>query len=198
MEQVLDKVMIENAEKQRHNSMISERYRQLFDAVEDQLSTPVVEENAYVSTVVEAPVVESTPIVEQAPTVTEYTPSTLASSVFTAEKFERMENAIERDTFVAPAQPATVTKAETATETRYSLTPLAKVVMAVFTLVVITMLAFIGVNSQTIQRKSVRLKNLEEKKQELVEKNEEIQRHIQELQTEESIIERATEAGLIG
>ena len=59
------------------------------------------------------------------------------------------------------------------------------------------MLTLIGANTATIQRKTIKLRNLEEKKQELMEKNDEIQRRIQELQTEESIIERATQAGLL-
>ena len=90
-------------------------------------------------------------------------------------------------------KPVTVAKKEAS----YSLTPFAKAAMAVFTAVVVIMLALISVNTQTIQRKTLRLKNLEEKKQELMERNEEIKRYIEELQTEESIVERATEAGLL-
>ncbi len=200
MQTVLDRKTIENAEKEKHNAMINERYRRLLDAVEDQMSAPVEPQQSYAPVFTpEAPVShDTTPVVEQTPTVTEYAPSTLAASLFTAEKFERLN--VEQQPVVAPApqtQVRTAPKAATSVEARYSLTPLAKVVMAVFTMIVVAMLVFIGLNSHTIQTKKLRLKNLEEQKQELQEKNAEIQRYIQELQTEESIIQRATEAGLL-
>ena len=192
-------------EEERHNAMISERYRKLLNAIDDQYSseTPVVTQNAYAPVYTqEAPVsVDNTPTMEQVPQVTEYAPSQpsqVAASVFTAEKFDRMA---EADDFVsAPVvneAPKTVVRAATAAQVSYSLTPLAKIVLAAFTVLVTLMLTFIGINSQIIQRKTLRLKNLEEKKQELMERNEEIQRYIAELQTEESILQRATEAGLI-
>ncbi len=187
MNTVLEKTKIENAEKEQHNAMINERYRQLLDAVEDQFSTLAqTEYNA-------APAKEETPAVAQTPSVKEYTPSALASSLFTAERFERIEELQEKK---APEVKAVVKAAPTSVA-QYSLTPLAKAAMAIFTLLVIAMLALIGINSQIIQRKSVRLKNLEEQKQELMEQNEEIKRYIEELQTEESIIQRAIEAGLL-
>ncbi len=193
MKTVLERETIESTEKERHNAMINERYRKLLDAVEDQVSTPT--ENVYASTrEVEAPALDT-----MQPTVTTYAPTALASSVFTAEKFERLEGFGETkaQTPVVVARPQEVTRTSTATAAHYSLTPLAKIAMAVFTLLVVAMLVLIGVNSRIIHRKTVRLQNLEEKKQELMEKNAEIQRRIQELQTEESIIERATQAGLL-
>ena len=75
---------------------------------------------------------------------------------------------------------------------------MAKAAIAIFAATVVGLLALIGVNSMSIKRKNIRLRNLEEKKQELMERNGEIQQYIDELQTEESIIERATEAGLLG
>ncbi len=201
METVLERNTIENAEKQKHNAMINERYRRLLDAVEDQVSTPVkpAETTHAPAYTPETPAYDTMPVAEQTPVVREYAPSQLAASVFTAEKFQRLEGFAEAPAQnIAPVQQATASvKTTTAPAVRYSLTPLAKLVMAIFTLVVVVMLTLIGVNSQAIQRKSIRLKNLEEKKQELMEKNEEIQRYIQELQTEESIIERATNAGML-
>ncbi len=197
METVLEKqTMIENAEKEKHNAMINERYRRLLDAVEDQMSAPVETGSVY------APAyVSETPTVEQEPTVTEYAPSAVASSVFTAEKFERLGGITQQNTqavsIPVAAQPRTITKIETATAARYSLTPLAKIAMAVFTLVVVAMLTLIGINSQILRRKSIRLKNLEQKKEQLLEQKDELQRRIQELQTEENIIERATAEGLL-
>ena len=202
MSTVLERNTVEAMEKEKHNAMIGERYRKLLSAVEDQHSTemPVTtSERAYSPAyTVEAPSytpIDDTPVLEQIPEVKEYTPSALASSVFTTEKFERMVGGEAVDTFkptyVAPVKPKTVS------EVHYSLTPLAKIAMVAFTAVVTIMLACIGANTQTIRTKSLRLKNLEEQKQELIERNEEIQRRIAELQTEESIIERATEAGLL-
>ncbi len=194
MNAVLERNTVENVEEQQHNAMISERYRRLLDAVEDQFSTPVVEQNAYAPTVLapKAPVLDETPTLEQAPTVTEYSP------VFTTEKFERIEEytAAQARPAVA-AQEKAIVKAAPSAVAHYSLTPLAKVAMAVFTMVVVAMLVLIGINSQLISQRRIRIKNLEEQRQELIERNEEIQRRIEELQTEESIIERAEQAGLL-
>ncbi len=191
MNTVLERNTIESTEQEQHNAMIGERYRKLLDAVEDQLSTPVVEENAYVATTYapQAPVLDETPTLEQAPTVTEYAP------VFTTKKFEQIENT---QATVAPVEETrAVVKAAPTAVAQYSLTPLAKIVMAAFALVVTAMLVLIGINSYLINQRSIRIQNLEEKKQELMERSEELQLRIQELQTEESIIERATQAGLL-
>jgi cell division protein FtsL len=184
-------------EAQKHNAMIKERYRRLQNALADQFAavenavhaeTPVKEEGvSYIN-----PSEVNTAVLEQEPTVTEYI-SPMASALFTTEKFERLT--VEEP--VRQVAPTPIAQAVVSTQAQYSLSPLAKVVMAVFTAVVVIMLALIGMNTQTIQRKSLRLKNLEEKKQELIERNEEVQRYIEELQTEESIIKRATEAGLL-
>ena len=202
MSTLLERKTLVTTEEERHNAMISERYRKLLNAIDDQYSseTPVVTKNASAPAyTIEAPVyapVESTPVVEQVPQVTEFAPSQVAASVFTAEKLDRVAEDFA-PTMVVNEAPKTVVKAATVAQVSYSLSPLAKVVLAVFTALVVVMLTFIGINSQTIQRKTLRLKNLEEKKQELMERNEEIQRYIAELQTEESIVQRATEAGLI-
>ncbi len=196
MEGLLERNTIETTEKERHNAAINERYRQLFDTVEEQLASPVQE--AYAPTYAPAPSFDTMPEVEQSPAVATYAPSALAASVFTAEKFERVES-FEREQAVAPveATPTAIVKAKPSAVVQYALTPFAKMAMAVFTLVVIAMLTLIGVNSQIIRQKSIRLQNLEEKKQELMEKNEEIQQYIRELQSEQSILQRAEQAGLL-
>lgn len=206
MKGLLERNTVEITEEERHNAAIKERYRKLFDAVEDQLAS-VQEETAQTTyapmepSYTETPTFAPAPVVEQEPTVTEYRPSQLAASVFTAEKFERLASFEEKQAS-APVQaleikPATVTKAAAATATQYSLTTMAKVVMALFTLVVVAMLTLIGINSQIIARKSMQLDALEAQKQELVATKGEIQARIRELQTEESILERAKAAGLI-
>jgi cell division protein FtsL len=201
MKTLFDKNTQEDQERALHNSKINERYREILGTVEGQFGTEEPEMN--VAPVLDAPIVETrpnAPAVEQTPRVTEYTPTGPAASLFTTETLDRMSSQPVEDTFaptVIMPQAVEAVAPVVEKEATYSLTPMAKVVMAVFAATVIIMLALIGVNSQTIQRKSIRLKNLEEKKQELVERNEEVQRYIAELQTEESILQRATEAGIL-
>ena len=205
MNTLLDRNTQEDQERTLHNSMINERYKNLLGIVEEQFQeAPTVNATQTYAPVEEAPVVETThnaPATEQVPHVTEYTPTGIAASLFTTETLDRIAPPQHvEDTFaptvIMPKERVAVTPV-VEKEATYSLTPMAKLVMAAFTALVVIMLALIGVNSYTIQRKSIRLKNLEEKKQELMERNEEIQRYIDELQTEESIIERATQAGLL-
>ena len=196
MNTLFDKNTQEDQERKLHNSKINERYKEILGTVEGQFGKEETETTATYSPVMDAPA----PTVEQAPRVTEYTPNGVAASLFTTETLDRMAAKPVEDTFaptVIMPQAVEVATPVMEKEASYSLTPMAKVVMAVFTAVVVIMLALIGMNTQTIQRKSLRLKNLEEKKQELIERNEEVQRYIEELQTEESIIKRATEAGLL-
>lgn len=205
METVLDRNTIETPSadvlaKEKHNAMINERYRRLLSAEDDQFSTrqPVFTAQ---TTEYAAPVTE-TPVTEQAPQVTEYVRSEVASSVFSAEKFDRLEGFGETNAyapaFVAPAQPVAVEKPVVKTSASYALTPFAKLAIAIFTVVVVAMLSLIAVNSYTIRIKNVRLQNLEEKKQELLEKNEEIQRRIAEAKSEERILEYAQSQGMLG
>ncbi len=191
MNTVLERNTIENVEKEQHNAMISERYRKLLDAVEDVFSAPVEEEKKLSSTLFapQAPTLDGTPSVEQTPTVTEF------SSVLTQEKLERLEEIAKP--IAAEATKAVVKAAPVHAAARYSLTPLAKALMAAFTALVVVMMLLIGINSHTISEKKIQIRNLEEKKQELIERSEELQRRIQELQTDESVIQRAQDAGLL-
>ncbi len=196
MNTVLERNTLDDVQQQQHNSMISERYRKLLDAVEDVFSAPAAEEKAQEAPlhVSQAPVLNDTPAVEQKPTVTEYAP------VFTTEKFARVEEFQREEKVATPAvdtQTKAVVKAAPTAVAQYSLTPFAKVAMAIFTLLAIAMLALIGVNSHLLSQRKIRLKNLEEKREELLERSEELQSYIQELQTEESILQRAEQAGLL-
>ncbi len=196
MGMVLDRQAIENAEKEQHNAGISDRFARIFDTVAEQFGTPEIQENQREATTYATPArVSETPEMEQTPIVRDYAPSALAASVFSTDKFEQIEE-FRREERVQIAPPQVVAKEAVAE--KYTLTPLAKVALAIFTLLVIAMLALIGVNSQILQRKSVQLRNLEQTKERLTEENEEIQRYIRELQSEESIMQRASEAGLLG
>ena len=205
MNTLFDRNTQEDQERALHNSKINERYKEILGTVEGQFGKEETVTNTVqtYAPVLDTPTVEThsnAPAIEQTPRVTEYTPTGVAASLFTTETLDRIGAKPVEDTFaptVIMPQPVQVATPIMEKEATYSLTPMAKVVMAVFTAVVVIMLALIGVNSQTIQRKSLRLKNLEEKKQELIERNEEMQRYIADLQTEESIVERATQAGLL-
>ena len=186
---------------QKHNEKINENFLKL--KLEKFYEGQFEEETQETPVATEA-VVEETPLyisptntarLEQLPTVTEY-PSPTAAAVFTAQKFETVNANLE--TPVAPVEMATPVRAmESVTAVSYALTPLAKVIMAAFTLVVVAMLAIICMNTQIIRQKSIRIQNLEEKKQQLLEQSQEIQRRIEAAQSEETIRQYAIENGMI-
>lgn len=186
-------------EAQRHNAMINERYRRLQNAEADQFSEQNTEEQRVTETAQANVAAQETPLyisplnaaLEQTPVVTEYV-SAAASAVFTTEKFEAVKG------YDAPVEITAPVKAtETTVEARYALTPLAKIVMAVFTFVVIAMLTMICINTHIIRQKNVRIKNLEEKKEQLLEQSEEIQKRIEAARSEESIRQYAEANGMI-
>lgn len=192
--------LTEQEEAQKHNAMINERYLRLQNAVADQFSNETIAEDTNVNA--EA-VVEEKPLyispsnvasLEQVPSVTEYVAPT-AAALFTTQKFEAVQ-AYEQAN-ATPVEFAAPTKAtETVEEVHYSLTPLAKIVMAVFTFVVVAMLTLICVNTHIIRQKKIQLKNLEQKKEQLMEQSEEIQRRIEAARSEEAIRQYALENGL--
>ena len=202
MELVRERQMTQevSTEREAHNAQISERYRRLQSAEADQFAA---ENSAAVATQTEAPLYYSpasdTPAMQQTPAVTDYVRESAVSSVFTAEKFDRMEGFATEETMMAPtyAEPVYEQATATAAVERYALTPLAKIVMAIFTIVVVAMLAMIGVNSRIISQKKLQVKNLEQKREQLVERHEEIQNRIEVAQSEESIRAWAESQGMV-
>jgi len=191
--------LTEAEEAQKHNAMINERYRRLQNAVADQFSEENTEEQRVTETAQADSKLQETPLYispsnvafEQTPVVTEYV-SAAASAVFTTEKFEAVKG------YEVPVEISAPVKAtETEVEAHYGLTPLAKIVMAVFTFVVIAMLSMICINTHIIRQKNVRIKNLEEKKEQLLEESEEIQRRIEAARSEESIRQYAEANGMV-
>ena len=184
-------------EAQKHNAMIKERYRRLQNAVADQFAavenavqteTPVKEESVtYIS-----PSAVNTAVLEEEPTVTEYI-SPAANALFTTEKFERMT--VEEP--VRQAAPTPVAAAVVSTQAQYSLSPLAKVVMAVFTFVIVAMLTMICVNTHLLSQKRIKIQNLEEKKEQLMQQYDDIQRRIEAAQSEEAIRDYALSQGMV-
>ena len=184
------------AEKaQKHNDSINENFEKIKNLVHAQFDEEEIEDVAteeVVDVVEEAPLYISPANVtklEQAPLVTEYAAPTMETTVAT-QTYEMPQSNVE---MVTPP----VQEMERATQTVYSLTPLAKVVMAAFTCVAIAMLSLIAMNTQIIRQKKMRIQNLEEKKQQLVEKSQEVQRRIEAAQSEEAIRQYALENGIV-
>lgn len=206
-------IQLNNAElaAQQHNAQISERYRRLQNAVADQFASEIYAEpvRASVSTLERtaytAPV-QDAPVVEQKPEVTDYVNEQATSSVFTAGRFNSVQMGNEATmsvttvapTYIAPViEQAPATAIEVGTKEQYALTPLAKVAMAVFAVVVVGMMSLIGVNSSIISQKKMKIKNLEKQRQQLIDQHEEIQSRIEIAQSEETIMQWAQEQGLV-
>ena len=190
----LQKAEVEKA--QRHNELINENFLKIKNLVHAQFDEDEVQD--VVETVEE--VVEETPLyispanvtnLERAPIVTEYA-SPMATAVFTAQKYEIAKENTQPVEYTAPVQAT-----ERAVEVSYALTPLAKVIMAAFTFVVVAMLALICMNTQIIRQKSIRIQNLEEKKQQLLNQVDEIESRIAAAQSKETILQYALENGII-
>ena len=63
--------------------------------------------------------------------------------------------------------------------------------------VIVAMLTMICINTQIIRQKKIQLKNLEQKKEQLMEQSEEIQRRIEAARSEETIRQYAVENGIL-
>ena len=213
MELVLDRPTttqsVETNEAQEHNALIKERYRKLQSTEADQFATPSHTANTYQTATVNpqastvyAPMFGSTATVEQTPHVTEYVRH-MESTLFTTEKFEKVENEVSQETvptFVADVTtnaPAMTTAIAPATREGYGLNSFAKFMLGVFAAVVVCTMTMICVNTAKIQQKTIRLRNLEEKRQELIEKNEEIERRIADAKSEETIRQYAESQGMV-
>ena len=197
-------------EAQKHNAHIRERYQRLQNAEATQFAQSVAEKEVarVAAPVAEEPVfvpVFTQPVatVEQAPQITEFVSARRESPVFTTEKLDRaLENSAVRQemapTLVKPVYaPTPVATVSVAAEAQFTLSAAAKVVLAVFVAVVVAMLTLICVNSQIIQQKSIKIRNLEEKKEELMNQSEELQRRIDAAQSRETIEEYAKSQGMI-
>ena len=205
-------VAVEQEAERLHNAMIKERYRRLQNAEADQFAEKTVSATSYEvrasvlapeRPAYSAPVVDA-PLTEQTPTVTEFVRTRIETPVFTTEKFNAIQDTTREEIAFQtaqkpvemPAQLAAPT-ASVALEAQYSLSAFAKKAMAVFGAVVVAMLSIICVNTQIIQRQSIKLRNLEQKKEQLMEANEELQSRIANAKSEETILEYAQSQGMI-
>ncbi len=212
----LERVETMQAEKvaQEHNALIKERYRRLQAAEAEQFST-VTENVAAQQTPrasvlmpeAPAPVFNDAPAMEQTPYVTEFVHARVEEPVFTTEKFNGIQQAEAvavaptiMATPVAPAMQVNVyapTQAAVETEAQYTFSAMAKKICLAFAATATIMLSVIGINSGIMRRNNVRLRNLEEQEQSLIERNEELQQRIEAATSEETIIQFAQENGMI-
>ena len=202
-------------EAQKHNAQIRERYNRLLSAEADQLAsetyaqTPVQEVRASVlapeAPTYVSPVTADTPVLEQVPQVTEFVREQVTSSVFTTEKFERLQEnnpvmnsavaEVIAPTYVAPVFQSAATAAMEMEQ--YSLSSFAKKVIAGVGAAVIAMVSLIGINTQVINNKKAELRQLRSRQQELENNNASIQEEI-ELATSEDTIRAWAEQQING
>ncbi|MBQ8296031.1 MAG: hypothetical protein IJX87_06335 [Clostridia bacterium] len=224
-ERAATEISVETQEAQAHNAQIRERYLKLQSmeatqfASEDTVYAPTKTRDVYVeqqNTSTYMPNFGSASVVEQAPHVTEYVRSS-DSPLFTTEKFERFAIADEpvaavetyatptyiAPTYTAPSFVADVTTYKTPeiqkTEKAesYELSIFAKLAMVLFAVVVVALLSWIGVNSRMLDQKNLELQNLEAQREELIERNAEIQRRITDAKSEETIRQYAQSQGIV-
>ena len=202
-------------EAQKHNAQIRERYNRLLSAEADQLAsetyaqTPVQEVRASVlapeAPTYVSPVTADTPVLEQVPQVTEFVREQVTSSVFTTDKFERLQEnnpvmnsavaEVIAPTYVAPVFQSAATAAMEMEQ--YSLSAFAKKVIAGVGAAVIAMVSLIGINTQVINNKKAELRQLRSRQQELENNNASIQEEI-ELATSEDTIRAWAEQQING
>ena len=129
----------------------------------------------------------------QAPVVTEFTHA--VPDLFKAETMEKVlsRSAMEiampaAEVYTAPVNEMTaVETSEVQMEEEYGISAFAKKLLIAFGATVAAMMAVIGVHSYVIQQKNINITQLEQKRQELLEENAEIQARIQRAQSEESL-----------
>ena len=100
----------------------------------------------------------------------------------------------------APAAPVEMPVTAVNVEPRaegYALNSLEKMVIAAFAALVIVMLTVICINTQVIRRKTVQLRNLEQRQEELVQENAELEKNIEDAKSFDKILEYAEEHGMI-
>ena len=121
----------------------------------------------------------------------------METPVFTTEKFQAVQDVA---TPIAPTQAVAPVELYAPTAVKapeYMFTNTCKTVLAVFTAVVTAMLTLICVNSSVIKQKTLNIQNLEQRKQQLIEENEELQRRLEIAQSDETIEEYAKSQGMI-
>ena len=206
--QTLDSLQAEEA--RRHNEQIRQKYLQLQNAEEAQLShvfenaeqqTRAEEFNAPaapVSTMPAAPVAPAHTAQAKTVSLTEQ-----QKDLFTADTFRRMvsgaakaqapvQESVQAPVYRPVFTPApektqeAVKQAEKSLES-YSLTNAAKAVIAAVAAFVVLLITLIGINTRILHAKGVELSALEAKKAELAEQSRELAERIENATSEETI-----------
>lgn len=198
--------LTQEREAELHNAGINERYRRLAEAEERQFGESNVTETTVRASVLAperpvftSPVTENVDTVEQMPTVTEYVRTRVEAPVFTTEKFSGIveEAPVAMQAPVEMPAQAPVAVVAVSQEAQYSLSNMAKMVMAAFLAIVTVMLAVICINTHIINQKTLQLQALEAHRAELLEENAEIQNRIAQARSEEVIRAYANSQGMI-
>lgn len=184
-------------EAQKHNAQIRERYNRLLSAEADQLApveTPVQNVRASVlapeAPAIVAPV--TAPVFEQEPQVTEFVREQVTSSVFTTEKFDKLQqyNSVNAAAVVAPTYVAPVFQnagAAALEVEQYTLSAFAKKVIAGVGAAVVALVSIIGINTHVINTKKAELSRLQNRRIELTNENESVEEQIKLATSEETI-----------
>lgn len=195
-------------EEQEHNERINERYLQLKNKVDFQVSkgaVTITKEPVRTGYTTQNPMGHTamytqSATLEQAPQVKEYTRRS-QSPLFTTDRLEQMSAQQSGIMYAMPTMVSDVAEVQTpecaVEEEVYSLTTMAKLVLAVFATLVIGMLSLISLNSQTLAGQSIRIQELNAQRQVLVERNQEVLRTIEEAKSEETIRQYAESQGMI-
>lgn len=96
-----------------------------------------------------------------------------------------------------PAAAAAAASVDAAVKESYGLNAFAVKMIAAFAALVFTLLTIIGINSYVIRQKTMRLNQLEQRKERLVEQRSELEKDILEAQSYEKILEFVREHGMI-
>ncbi len=177
-----------------HNSQISENYRLLrdlenrqFESIERERAS--LQSNANVLTI------------ERPSITTEIPRERINSDLFTVETLDR---AIRNNTVVEPVemvvepiQPQAVAVESVAREEVAMLSNFAKTVAAVFAAVIVMMLTIISINTQIISQKAAYLSTLEQKQQELIAQELDLQEKILRQTSKQAIEEFAEKYGMV-
>ena len=191
-----------------HNAQINERYQRLLNAEAEQFAQFEEESERVFAprASVLAPERPAESTFTQQPKVTEFVRPREDMSIFTPEALDK---AIEMNAPVAPvapvmeapvravAQPVQTPQAVAVASVQYSLNTFAKAMIAAFVAVVIVMLTVIGINSNIIRQKRLKVEKLEQKNQELIEQKAEIEERIRNATSEETIRQYAESQGMI-
>ena len=196
-----------------HNSGISDAYRFLAETVDRQLSeiknareatrshSATIEIERPAPTEKIAP--KTVPAVEPKREETPYVRERVDSDLFRAETLDRaIYNHVYREESYVPAEMPMAEVKEVAipspsVEGNAHLSTFAKTVMAVFAASVVMMFSLICINTQVLNQKAVRISQLEQTHNELVTKNIQLRKQIEEVTSEDAIEEFALSNGMV-